>query len=228
MTKILYLGHSAVMILNESGNIIIDPFFTNNPLNPMKVSECKAKYILVTHGHSDHLGDAIEIAKNNEAKVITNFEIAQYLSKKGVENLVPMNIGGVASFENFSVKMVEAIHSSSIEDGNKVIYGGNPAGFVVKLPDLTVYHAGDTALFANMEFIGGQNVIDIAFLPIGSTYTMDINDALMATKILHPKMVIPIHYNTWDTIKVDVNKFKEMVEKETRSSCIILNPGEAI
>ncbi len=228
MTKILYLGHSAVMILNESGNIIIDPFFTNNPLNPMKVADCKAKYILVTHGHSDHLGDTIEIAKNNEAKVITNFEIATYLSKKGVKNLVPMNIGGTVYFENFSVKMVEAVHSSSIEYGNNIIYGGNPAGFVVKLADLTIYHAGDTALIANMEFIGGQNVIDIAFLPIGGIYTMDINDALMATKILHPKMVVPIHYNTWDAIKVDVIKFKEMVEKETRSSCIILNPGEAI
>jgi len=105
--------------------------------------------------------------------------------------------------------MVEAVHSSSIEDGNNIIYGGNPAGFVVKLADLTIYHSGDTALIANMEFIGGQNVIDIAFLPIGGTYTMDINDALMATKILHPKMVVPIHYNTWDAIKVDVIKFKE-------------------
>ena len=227
MSKILYLGHATFVIINDFGNIAIDPFFTGNPLNPMKVEDCKAKYILVTHGHGDHLGDTVEIAKHNDSTVVAIYEVANFLGKKGVKNLVPMNIGGTVKFDKFSVKMVQAIHSSSIEVEGDLIYGGNPAGFVVKLEDLTIYHAGDTALFSDMSLIGSQFSLDFAFLPVGGHFTMDIDDALMAVKMLHPKYVIPMHYNTWDIIKTDVKKFKEMVDKETRSKCLILQPGEA-
>ncbi|BAL81408.1 metal-dependent hydrolase [Caldisericum exile] len=227
MSKILYLGHATVVIINDFGNIVIDPFFTGNPLNPMKVEECKAKYILITHGHSDHLGNAAQIAKNNDATVVAVYEIAHYLESFGVKNLVQMNIGGTVSFDKFSVKMVPAVHSSSIAVNGSLIYGGVPAGFVIKLEDLTIYHAGDTALFSDMSIIGSQFSIDVAFLPVGGYFTMDINDALMAVKMIHPKYVVPMHYNTWDIISVDIEKFKEMVDKETRSTCLILKPGEA-
>ncbi|MFU2158068.1 MULTISPECIES: metal-dependent hydrolase [Caldisericum] len=227
MSKILYLGHATVMIINDFGNIVIDPFFTGNPLNPMKVEECNTKYILVTHGHSDHLGDTIQIAKNNDATVIAIYEVAHYLGKEGVKNLVLMNIGGTVYFDKFSVKMVQAIHTSSINANGNLIYGGVSVGYVIKLDDLTIYHAGDTALFSDMSIIGSQFSIDIAFLPVGGYFTMDANDALMAVKMIHPKYVVPMHYNTWDIISVDIERFKEMVDKETRSTCLILKPGEA-
>ncbi len=226
MSKILYLGHSATLILKESGNIVIDPFLDNNPLSPMKSKDVKAKYILVTHGHTDHLGDTVSIAKENNSTVITNFELGVYLKKLGVENVVMMNIGGTYQTDDFSVKMVFALHSSSYEAQGNLFYGGTPAGFVVKLQDLTIYHAGDTALFMDMSLIGSKHSIDIALLPVGGFYTMDIDDAIFAAKLLHPKYVIPIHYNTWDEIKVNVEEFKERLEKETRSTCIILKPGE--
>ncbi|MCD6426953.1 MAG: metal-dependent hydrolase [Caldisericaceae bacterium] len=226
MSKVVYLGHSAVSLITDCCNVIIDPFLNDNPLSPIKAEQCKSKYILVTHGHSDHLGDTVEIAKRNNATVIAPFEITQYVSQKGVKNVHPMNIGGKFKFEFGTVKMVGAFHSSSITEGDKIIYAGNPAGYVIELPDLKVYHAGDTSLFLNMEIIGGQTWIDIAFLPIGGNFTMDIHDAVIATKLLHPRVVIPIHYNTWDIIKADPEEFKKEVESETNAKCVILKPGE--
>lgn len=226
MSKILYLGHSATLILKESGNIVIDPFLDNNPLSPMKSKDVKAKYILITHGHEDHLGDTVSIAKENNSTVITNFELGVHIKKLGVEDVVMMNIGGTYRADDFSVKMVFALHSSSYEVQGNLFYGGTPAGFVVKLQDLTIYHAGDTGLFMDMSLIGSENTIDVALLPIGGFYTMDIDDAVFAVKLLHPKYVVPIHYNTWDEIKVNVEEFKERLEKETRSTCIALKPGE--
>lgn len=226
MSKVVYLGHSAVSLITDCCNVIIDPFLNDNPLSPIKAEQSEAKYILVTHGHSDHLGDTVEIAKRNNATVIAPFEITRYVSQKGVKNVHPMNIGGKFKFEFGTVKMVEAFHSSSVTEGDKIIYAGNPAGYVIELPDLKVYHAGDTSLFLNMEIIGGQTWIDIAFLPIGGNFTMDIHDAVIATKLLHPRVVIPIHYNTWDIIKADPEEFKREVESETNAKCVILKPGE--
>lgn len=226
MSKIVYLGHSAVTIITDCCHVIIDPFLNENPLSPIKAEQSKAKYILVTHGHKDHLGDTVEIAKRNNATVIAPFEITEYLEAKGVEKLHPMNIGGKFEFEFGKVKMVNAFHSSSINENGKIIYAGQPCGYVIETKDLNVYHAGDTSVFLNMEIIGGQTWIDVALLPIGGNFTMDIHDAVIATKLLHPRVVIPIHYNTWDVIKVDPMEFKKEIEGETNAKCIILKPGE--
>jgi len=225
-SKVVYLGHSAFGIITDEKHIIIDPFLDDNPLCPIKAEQSKAQYILVTHGHHDHLGNTIEIAKKNDALVIAPFEITQYVAAHGVKRVHAMNIGGSYKFDFGKVKMVPAMHSSSIIEGNKIIYAGNPCGYVLELDDLKLYHAGDTSLFLDMEVIGGQTWIDIALLPIGGNYTMDINDAVMATKLLHPRVVIPMHYNTWDEIKVDPKEFKKRVESETNAKCIILKPGE--
>ncbi len=225
-SKAVYLGHSAVTLITDCCHITIDPFFNDNPLSPIKAEECKSKYILVTHGHKDHLGDTVEIARRNNAMVIAPFELAQYLQTKGVEKVHPMNIGGSHKFEFGEVKMVTAFHSSSVIEGDKIIYTGNPCGYIIKLKDLNVYHAGDTSVFLNMEILGGQTWIDVAFLPIGGNFTMDIHDAVAATKLLHPRAVVPIHYNTWDIIKADPEEFKKEIESETNAKCIILKPGE--
>ncbi len=226
MSKIIYLGHSAVRLSTDCCDVVIDPFLNENPMSPIKAEQCKAKYILVTHGHADHLGDAIEIAKRNDATIIAPFEITQYVQMKGVKKVHSMNIGGSYKFEFGEVKMVGAFHSSSITDNGQIIYAGNPCGYVIKLKDLNVYHAGDTSVFLNMEIIGGQTWIDVALLPIGGNYTMDIHDAVVATKLLHPRAVIPIHYNTWDVIKADPEEFRKEVETETNAKCIVLKPGE--
>ncbi len=226
-SKVVYFGHSAFAIVTKDDeHIIIDPFLNDNPLSPIKAERSRAEYILVTHGHHDHLGDTIEIAKKNDALVIAPFEITEYLSMHGVKRLYPMNIGGSAEFSFGKVKMVYATHSSSIIEGDKTLYAGNPCGYVIELKDLKVYHAGDTGLFLDMEVIGGQTWIDIALLPIGGTFTMDIHDAVMATKLLHPRVVIPMHYNTWDVIKVNPEEFKKQIESETNAKCVILKPGE--
>lgn len=225
-SKIVYFGHSAFGIGMDKERIIIDPFLDDNPLSPITADQCTAKYILVTHGHHDHLGDTIKIAKKNNALVVAPFEITQYVSTHGVKNVCPMNIGGSHHFDFGEVKMVLAMHSSSIVEGDKIIYAGNPCGYVLKIDGFNIYHAGDTGLFLNMELIGGQTWIDVAILPIGSTYTMDIHDAVVATKFLHPTAVIPMHYNTWDEIKVDVEEFRKGIENETNAKCIILKPGE--
>ncbi len=225
--KITFIGHATVLI-EASKNIIIDPFINGNPVASHRLGDLpKIDYIIVTHGHGDHLGDAVEIAKRDGSTVITNFEIGLYLQKKGVDKVHTMHIGGKAKIGDIKVKLTPALHGSGIVEDGAVIYGGNPAGVVVELDRKKIYHAGDTGLTKDMELISNEYV-DVAFLPIGGNYTMDIEDAVLATKMISPKIVVPIHYNTWPLIQADPKEFCAKVEEIGICECKILNPGDSL
>jgi len=218
-----YLGHSAFYLEKGDFTALIDPFITGNPLTKSCVEDFyKIKYIFVTHGHGDHLGDTLEIARKSNAKVVSNYEIIHYLSDKGLTNLHPMHIGGAVKLEFGNVKMTPALHGSSIIDEGNVIYAGNPGGFIIEIDGFKIYHAGDTGLTMDMKLLEDEN-IDIAILPIGGNFTMDIIDAAKAVKFIKPKAVIPMHYNTFDLIKTSPEKFAELLKDE---KVIILKPNE--
>lgn len=224
--RIQYLGHSVLMVETKGKRLILDPFITGNPQCPISVEELpKVNYVLVTHGHGDHIGDTIKISKRDGATVISNAEICGYLSEKGVKTH-PMHIGGSFSFDFGKVKLTPAFHGSSIDDDKGVIYGGMPAGFLVESEGKKLYHAGDTGLTVEMQLLKDEKV-DVAFLPIGGNYVMDVTDAIRATSFIMPKKVVPMHYNTWDVIKANANEFKTGVES-MRVECLIMKPGEWI
>lgn len=207
--KITYYGHSVFLIEDKNFKAIIDPFITGNPLANCSIDEINGlTHIFVTHSHSDHLGDCVELAKKNNALVITNFEISNYLKEKDVKTH-GMHIGGRYKFYFGTVKLTVALH------------GGNPCGFIIEVYGKKIYHAGDTGLTYDMKLLEDEN-IEVALLPIGGNYTMDIDDAIKAVKFIKPKLVIPMHYNTFELIKSDPNKFKSL---NTTCETIILNSG---
>lgn len=211
--QVSYHGHSVVKIKTGNYTILIDPFINGNSLTDLQVENEKPDAILLTHAHNDHVGDTIELAKNSNAQVVAPVELAGYLGSKGL-NTVGMNLGGSHDFEFGTVKFTKAFHSSSYtseEDG--VIYGGMPAGILFKAEGKTIYHAGDTEVFGDMEIIGKMNAIDLAFVPIGDFFTMGPEDAAYAVNLLNPKEVVPIHYNTFPPIKQDPEHFKKLVDK---------------
>ena len=188
-------------------NVLIDPFISNNPCCPIALNQLpKIDYILVTHGHSDHLGDTVAIATKFNSTVICNYEISLYLSK---HNIIchAMHIGGKASFNFGQVKMLPALHGSSISESDAIIYAGNPCGFLINADNKKIYHAGDTGLTLEMTLLELEN-IDICMLPIGGNFTMDIDDALRALAMIKPKLAIPMHYDTFPIIKQDPQLFK--------------------
>lgn len=223
MVKLTFYGHAAVGLDDGTNNVLIDPFLTGNPKAAVGADKVGANYVLISHGHGDHLGDVEAIAKRTGATIIANFEIATYLGNKGV-SAHPLHIGGSVKLPLGKVKLTIAHHGSSFPDGS---YAGNPCGFVVSMGGANIYHACDTGLFYDMKLFGERDPLDVALLPIGDNFTMGPEDAVIATEFLNPRVVIPVHYGTFDVIQQDPHQFKAMVESKTKARCIVLNPGES-
>lgn len=224
--KIKFYGHSAFRLISPGGRVIfIDPWLSN-PSSPSKDYD-DAHIILLTHGHPDHIGDAIEIAKKKNARVYAIHEISLYLSSKGIKNAIGMNIGGHIKDGEIEIIQTEATHSSTIQDGDKLLPGGSASGFVIKFENgFTIYHAGDTGVFAGMQIIGELYKPDLALLPIGSHYTMDPLEASYACKLLKPRYVIPMHYETFPVLTGTSEEFKKYLDPSLNVEVIVLRPGE--
>ena len=222
--KLTYWSHSCFLLETKNHNIVFDPFLTGNPKAKVKPEEVKCDFILVTHGHGDHLGDAVDIAKRNNATIISNFEVATYCGKQGA-NVHPMHIGGGREFPFGRVKLTIAHHGSGLDTEDGFIYLGNPVGFLLMSERKTLYNAGDTGLFLDMQLIAELNPIDVALLPIGDNFTMGIDDACKALEFLKPKVAIPMHYKTFDLIDADPHEFRKKAE-DTETFVEILDIGQ--
>lgn len=223
--KISYHGHSVVKIVTGKKTILIDPFITGNGLTDLKVTEQSPDIILLTHGHNDHVGDTIEIAKRCNPLIVAPNELAVYLGWQNL-NTHGMNIGGKYTFDFGTVRYTQAFHSSSYTtEANEIIYTGMPAGIIFSAEGKTIYHAGDTSLFGDMAIIGKSHEIDVAFLPIGDNFTMGPEDAAVAVEMLNPKLVVPVHYDTFPPIRQNPQHFKDMVSKHEVN---IMNPGDSL
>jgi len=221
--KYIWYGHGTHGIETGGYKIVVDPFFTDNPSASIPATEVEADYIVVSHGHGDHIGDAISIAKRTGAQVISNFEIVNWLGSQGLEKLHGQHIGGGFNHPFGYLKLTHALHGSGLPDGT---YGGNPAGILLTTKGgEIIYLACDTGFFASMKLIGEEG-IDLAVLPIGDNYTMGPDDALRAVQMIQPKHVIPAHYNTWPVIEQDPFAWAARVEAETNARAHVLKPGE--
>jgi len=222
--KLLYLGHSAFQLTSAQGiRLVIDPFVDNNPLAPIKAKDLKADYILLSHAHGDHCGDALRIAEKGKSTIIAVSELASYFSQSG-HKTHPMQIGGAYDFEFGRVKLTRAEHGSMTPDGR---YGGLAAGFVLTIDGICIYHAGDTGIFGDMKLIGELDRIDYFLVPIGGNYTMDIQDAAIATSWINPKYAIPMHYNTFPLIKADPEELRKAL-RDCETQVLVLKPGQEI
>lgn len=221
--KIRYLGHSALQIMTDKHEILIDPFLDDNPVSPIKSKDVKPDYVILTHAHGDHLGDSLKIGNKANPLFICVNELAEWLKSKGL-NAHNMHIGGSRKFDFGMIKFTIAHHGSITPDGQ---YAGEPAGVILNIDGKTLYHTGDTGLFYDMKLIGELNKIDYMFLPIGDNYTMGIDDAVKAVELANPKVAVPIHYNTFEIIKNDPEEFKQKIESKGYK-CQILKFGEEI
>ena len=222
---ITFLGHSCFLIETAGARLIVDPFLTDNPSAPIKSADIACDYILVSHGHEDHSCDALEIAKRCGATIIANYEIAEYFSAKGAKTH-GMNPGGGHDFPFGRVKLTLAHHTSSLEAGLRPIYLGVPCGLLIKADGKTVYHAGDTALFLDMQLIGRAG-LDVAMIPIGDNFTMGPEDAVTALDFLQPKVAVPMHYNTWPVIAQDATAFAARAA-QSGHTVRVLTPGQTL
>jgi len=222
-TTLTWYGHAALGLETGGCKILVDPYFSGNPSATAAADKVAAQFILVTHGHGDHLGDTVAIAKRTGATVISNAEISAWLGKQGV-NAHAQHLGGGYKHPFGYLKLTLALHGSGLPDGS---YGGNPAGFLLTTNDgKKIYMAGDTGLFGDMRLIGEEG-IDLAVVPIGDNFTMGPDDALRAVKLLAPKHVIPIHFSTWDLIAQDPHAWAARVQEEAGAQVHVLKPGES-
>jgi L-ascorbate metabolism protein UlaG (beta-lactamase superfamily) len=214
--RLSWLGHSCVLLEGKK-TVIVDPFIPSGTFPP------SIDHVVVTHGHDDHLGEAVSLGK----MTVANNEIAKYLAGKGVP-VEGMNTGGTIEVEGVTYTMVQALHSSWLEAGGKGYYGGLAAGFVIGMDGMAVYHAGDTGLFSDMRLIGELYRPDVALLPVGGRFTMGPREAMIAAQYVGAPLVIPVHYNTWPKIEQDMGAFKHAVERTTDIRVAVLSPGESI
>ncbi len=223
--RINFIGHATFELTDGDTRVLIDPFLApNNPAAQVSADDVEPTHILITHGHSDHIADAVAVAKRTGAPCIAVTELAGWLGEQGVENTVNPNIGGTVTTDWGSVKLVPAWHTNSAPDGTAI---GPPSGLIVRIAGKTIYHLGDTALFSDLGLIGERHSPDVALVPIGGHFTMDREDAAYACGLIGAPTVIPCHYNTFPPIETDAEAFKAQVESETSSQVVILAPGES-
>lgn len=222
--NLTWYGHATFGMEIDRKKVLLDPFFSDNPSATKSADAVDADFILVSHGHGDHMGDTVSIAKRTGALVISNFEICNWLNSQGVEKIHPQHIGGGFNHPFGYLKLTIAHHGSALPDGT---YGGNPAGILLTTREgEKAYFACDTGLFASMKLYGEEG-LDLAVLPIGDNFTMGPDDALRAVKLLHPRVAIPVHYGTWDFIKQDPKAWAKRVEKETETRVVLIQPGDS-
>jgi L-ascorbate metabolism protein UlaG (beta-lactamase superfamily) len=220
--EVRFLGHACFTLKDGDATVLIDPFLTGNPKAAIAAGDVAATTILLTHGHGDHIGDTVAIAKRTGAPTVAIVEIARELEEDGIDVRDP-NLGGTVRFDWGWVKLVPAWHTSTTPKGAV----NTPAGLLINFHDTIVYHLGDTALFSDLRLVGKRSPIDIALMCIGGHYTMDSTDAVDAADLVGAKTVIPCHYGTFPPIETDAQAFKSAVESATRSRVVVLEPGEA-
>ncbi len=222
--KITWYGHNAWLVQVDDHKILIDPLLNDSPTSPVKADDVSADYILLSHGHGDHVGDTVSIAKRTGATVVTNYEISLWLAGQGIDSghTIGMNLGGSIDLPFGSVKMTDAVHSSSLPDGS---YGGVAMGMILSANEKRIYFACDTALFSDMQLVGTP--LDLAVLPIGDLFTMGPDDSVEAVKLLDPDSVLPCHYNTWPPIEQDAAAWAAAVSSQTKAKPVVLEPGES-
>jgi L-ascorbate metabolism protein UlaG (beta-lactamase superfamily) len=223
--KLSYLGHSTFLLETGTHRVIIDPFLTGNDQASAAADDIACDFILLSHGHEDHTGDALSIAKRTGATIVANYEIAEYFAAKGAKTH-GMNPGGAHTFPFGRVKLTLAHHTSSLNAGMNPIYMGVACGLLVETGGKKLYHAGDTALFLDMQLIG-RGGLDVALLPIGDNFTMGPEDAIEALDLLKPKVAVPMHYNTWPPIAQDADAFARAA-RERGHEVRPLRPGQSL
>ncbi|HBZ6321936.1 TPA: metal-dependent hydrolase [Listeria monocytogenes] len=225
--KISFHGQSCIKIITGDTTILVDPFISGNEKCDLKVEEQMPDFIVLSHGHDDHVGDTVEIAKNSGATVICNADLASFLAvEDGLENMAPMHIGGKRQFSFGQVKLTQAFHGSQTVRDGRIVNLGFPTGIVFTIEDKNIYFAGDTGLFSDMKLIGELNPLDVAFLPIGDNFTMGPEDAAIAARFLQAKLVVPMHYNTFPLIAQDPHKFVASLDEGITGK--VLEIGESI